>query len=74
MVGIRETVKQMVDAWWSRASAQERYGHKCGVTVDDVLSEIGIARWSNYSASRQAKLLINERWHELQQEDKGSGC
>lgn len=64
MIGIRETVKRMVDAWWAHATPEQRYTKKCAVIAKDVLRVLGISNSGN--VMRQARELISERVHELQ--------
>lgn len=66
MVGIRESVRKLVNAWWNQASPQERYGRSCGVNTCDVIRAYGGVGRSNeiidFSAVvRQAQWLIDER-------------
>lgn len=68
MVGIRETVRRMVNEWWNRSSAEQRYTKPCSVAACDVLREAGVSSHGRpYRASMQAAQLIRERVHMLQQ-------
>lgn len=69
MVGVREEVKRLVNEWWNRATPEQRYTKPCPVSVGDVLRNVGLSRYGcSYQTVKQARELIADRVHRLQQE------
>lgn len=62
MVGIRESVRKLVNAWWNKATPQQRYTQPCAVSLSDVLRDAGVSLLDN---RLQARRLIAERVYQL---------